>query len=123
MRKILLTRNSVSMGDDSRDNSLEIEVNENWKIAEILAEVLRINYLPKIMGGKATWSVAYDNPLAVIAQQWDRPRLIRPQFPYSISNKYKDFNLLHFNYHAQKDPDLVLDIIWEFSTPDKLISN
>jgi hypothetical protein len=117
MRKIKLTRMSVSMGDDSRDNSLEIEVDENWKIGEILDEVLRINYLPKIMGGKATWSVAYDNPLAVIAQQWKQPKLIRSQFPYTINNKYKDFDRLHFNYHGQKDPDLVREIIGEFSTP------
>jgi len=65
MRKILLTRDSVFMGDDFRDNSLEIEVNEDWKIGEILNKVLSIGYLPGISGGKATWSVAYDNPLAI----------------------------------------------------------
>ena len=107
------------MGDDSKDNSLEIEVKEDWKITEILNEVLRINYLPLIFGGKATWSVAYDSPLAVIAQQWSTPKYIGssvPQFPFSINNKYKGFNKLHFNYHAQDDPELVYSIISCFRT-------
>ena len=106
------------MGDDSRDNSLEIEVKENWKITKILEEVLRINYLPQIWGGKATWSVAYDNPLAVMTQQWPKPKYIgfAPEFPFTITNKYKDFNKLHFNYHAQIDPELVYRVISEFRT-------
>ncbi|WCT10826.1 hypothetical protein [Mucilaginibacter jinjuensis] len=109
MRKLLLTRDSVSMGDDVADNSLEIEVNEDWKIGEILNEVLRINYLPQIWGGKATWSVAFNSPLAIIAQQWKRPKIINSDFPYSNTNKYKDFNRLHFTYHTQKDPDIVYE--------------
>jgi len=119
MRKILLTRSPVSMGDDSRDNSLEIEVDEDWKLTEIINKVLEINYLPKIMGGKATWSIAYDNFLGIIAQQWSKPKFYGsqvPQFPYSKSNKYKDFNKLHFNYHVQEDPDLVYDILVRFRT-------
>jgi hypothetical protein len=119
MRKILLTRDAVSMGDDARDNSLEIEVDENWKLAEIIDKILKINYLPKIMGGKATWSIAYDNPLGVIAQQWGKPKFIGsdvPQFPYTINNKYKDFNKLHFNYHAQEDPEMVFNVIKRFRT-------
>jgi len=113
MKRILLSRDSVSMGDDSRDNRLEIEIDENWQISEILAEILRINYLPKIMFGKATWGVAYLQPVAVIAQEWEEPKLIRGEF---FSYESKDFDRLHFTYFAQKDPDLVYEILRQFKT-------
>lgn len=108
MRKIKLTRDSVAMGDDARDNSPEIEVNEDWLIDKILDEVIRINYLPKIGGGKATWTVSYVFPLAIIAQEWAKPKIINAKFPFSLGDKNKDFNRLHFNYHSQLDPDMLL---------------
>lgn len=120
MRKILLTRSPVSAGDDSIDNSLEIEVDEDWKLTEIINKVFEIDYLPIIYGGNATWSIAYDNFLGIIAQQWSKPKFHEspePQFPYSKTNRYyKDFNKLHFNYHAQEDPERVYDILSRFKT-------
>ncbi len=115
MRKILLTRSSVSAGDDVYNNSKEIEVDEQWKLTQILDKIIDMGYLPKIAGGKATWSVAYKNPLAVIAQQWSKPRYIggiMSEFPFS--NDYKDFDRLHFNYHVQENPELVYTIIGQF---------
>ena len=104
------------MGDDSRNNNLEIEVDENWTIEQILDEIIRINYLPRISGGKATWSVAYYNPLAVIAQEWEKPIFFNRQFPFSKPNESKDFDRLHFNYHAQYDPDIVKTVLGRFKT-------
>jgi hypothetical protein len=114
MRKIILTRNSASMGDDARDNTLVIEVDENWKIGEILDEIARINYLPEINGGKATWSVAYERCIAVIAQEWDKPRIINPDFP--TTDKEKNFSRLHFSYFAQIDPDQVCMTLFLYHT-------
>jgi hypothetical protein len=116
MRKIKLTRGSASMADDINDNILDIEVNEDWLIDKILAEILRINYLPKIQGGKATWSVAYDNFLAIIAQEWEAPKILRTRFPFTIDNKYKHFDRLHFTYFGQEDPFIVYDILGRFKT-------
>ncbi|WP_194768726.1 hypothetical protein [Tamlana sp. I1] len=59
MKKIKLTRESVAMGDDvDAPHFLEIEIGPTWTIIEILKNIIKINYLPKISGGKATWSVA-----------------------------------------------------------------
>jgi hypothetical protein len=107
---------AVSQGDDAFDNRLELEIDEGWELPQIIDKILRLNYLPKISGGKATWSVAYDQPLGVIAQQWEKPKLISSRFPFSINDKYKDFDSLHFNYHAQKDPDIVYEVLSRFRT-------
>jgi len=116
MKKLILTRDSVSMGDDAFDHTLEIEIKEEWKINEILDKVIQINYLPKIMGGKATWSVAYDKPLAIIAQQSSTPKLIgmSEDFPYQGTKWHVNIERLHFNYHAQQDPELVYDVLNRF---------
>lgn len=119
MRKIKLTRDSVAMADDINDNSLEIEVNEEWLIDKILDEIIKINYLPKIDGGKATWSVSYDFPLAIMAQEWGKPKIINANFPFSLGKKHKDFNRLHFNYHTQIDPNMIYEAAAGFKSSIK----
>jgi hypothetical protein len=114
MKKILITRDSVSQGDDAHQN-LEIEIHEDWKFGEILSKVLNTGYLPKIFGGKATWCVAYHQPIAVIAQEWTEPKFMGLEY-YSLNGKNKDFNRLHFSYFAQRDPNLVYEILWNFKT-------
>jgi hypothetical protein len=117
MRKITLTRDSVSMGDDAGGTVLEIEVNEDWLIEKILEEILIINYLPKIQGGKATWSVAFENPIAIISEQWEKPEIIiRSEFPFPHREKSKNFNRLHFSYYPNEEPWLVYRILSVFKT-------
>ncbi len=74
---------------------------------KILNKVLSIGYLPEISGGKATWSVTCNNAVAVIAQQWNKPRFIG-------STEYGVCSTLHFKYHTQEDPELVYETISEF---------
>src|SRR5690606_39923641 len=70
MKKIKLTRESVAMGDDiDAPHFLEIDIEPNWTITEILKYISNINYLPKISGGRATWSVAINEPIAVLTQE------------------------------------------------------
>jgi hypothetical protein len=117
MRKIRLTRDSVSMGDDAGGTSLVIEINEDWLIEQILDEILRINYLPVVEGGRATWSVAFENPIAVISQQWYKPEIIiHSEFPYPQREKSKNFNQLHFSYYPDEEPWLVYRILSSFNT-------
>jgi hypothetical protein len=117
MRKITLTRDSVSMGDDFGGTVLEIEVNEDWLIEKILDEILFINYLPKIQGGKATWSVAFENPIAIISEQWEKPEIIiHSEFPFPHRAKSKNFNRLHFSYYPNEEPWLVYRILSVFKT-------
>jgi hypothetical protein len=115
MKTIVLRRESVSMGDDAFDHTLEIEIEDGWTISQVLESIIGKNYLPKIQGGHATWSVAYDKPLAVLAQQWDKPRLIVNAYYLDYSKHFK-IDTLHFNYHAQIDPDIVYRVLQEFKT-------
>jgi hypothetical protein len=117
MKIIVLTRESVSMGDDAFDHTMEVEIEDNWKISQILNKIIKMNYLPNIQGGEATWSAAFNKPLAVLAQQWDKPKIISdPDFPFPNSNKYIKMDRMHFNYHAQIDPLIVYNILREFRT-------
>jgi hypothetical protein len=59
-------------------------------------------YLASIAGGKATWVAIADGiPVAVVAQQWNRPQMLEPiatAVPAAV----------HFIYRAQEDPGRVL---------------
>ena len=111
--KILLLRDSVSYGDDmNAPNKGRIEVPELTTIVEILNKILEIKYLPEIWGGNATWSVSFTQPIAVIAQQWNEPKLIcSKDYPYYKSNHYVPIDKIYFNYHSQIDPDLVFKVL------------
>jgi hypothetical protein len=117
MKRIILTRESVSMGDDAFDHTLEIEISQDWNISQILESIVKMNYLPKIQNGQATWSLSYNKPLAILAQQWNEPKIIcNADFPYPNSTKYINIEKLHFNYHAQLDPSTVYTVLREFKT-------
>ena len=117
MKKIKLTRESVAMGDDiNAPHFLEIEINSNWTIMEILKHIYQTNYLPKIIGGKATWSVAINEPIAVITQENPKePMLIcLPDYPYHGTRGFVEFDNIHFNYHAQKKASEVFEVLSRF---------
>ncbi|RYE19542.1 MAG: hypothetical protein EOP45_12505, partial [Sphingobacteriaceae bacterium] len=76
-----------------------------------------IVYLPKIAGGKATWSLATNQPIAIVAQEWNEPKLIVfPEYPFQNSPGFYSIERLHFNYHAQENPEIVLRVLQRFRT-------
>lgn len=110
-KTILVTRDSVAAGDDAdAPHSMVVDIVFNDTLETILKRILETGYLPKIYGGKATWRVAYNQPLAVIAQEWDVPKQI-----YSTGQlTLQAIDKLHFNYHAQDNPETVLRILSRF---------
>ena len=117
MKKIKLTRESVAMGDDiDAPHLLEIEIQSDWKILDILKHILKLNYLPQIYGGKATWSVAINEPIAVLSQDnSENPMLIcLPDYPYHDTLGFINIEHIHFNYHAQKKPTEVYEVLSKF---------
>lgn len=117
MKKIILTRESVAMGDDiDAPHFLEIEIQSNWTILEILKHILKLNYLPQIHGGKATWSVAINEPIAVLSQEsFENPMLIcLPDYPHQETMGFVNIENIHFNYHAQKKPEEVFEVLSRF---------
>ena len=113
--KIYLSRASVSMADDViAPHPREIEVPDGTSIKDIIGIVAHSDYLPSIGGGRATWSVVSNVPLAVIAQQWSEPKTF-----FMLSMKLLDIQngvlRLYFNYHAQIDPEITYQILSHFN--------
>ena len=110
---LYLTRESVHAGDDGdAPHERTLKAPDRSTLDQLLAAVVASGYLPSISGGLATWSVASARPLAVIAQQWPAPK---PLFLTPDDVKRLDWRgntlRLHFNYHAQADPNVVYDVL------------
>lgn len=104
MLKIRITRDSVAAGDDyDAPHEKVLSLRDGSTLINVLREVWSVGYLPLIAGGRATWVVEASEPLAVIAQEWPKPRFLSavlrlPSVPLSI----------HFAYLAQESPEQVL---------------
>jgi len=108
-RVIVISRESVCLGDDCEDHNLKINIRETTTLNEIILDLFNRRYLASIDGGKATWVFKYHTQLlAVIAQEWDKPQ-------YLVDKDIKINNLLNscekpelfFEYLAQINPDIV----------------
>lgn len=109
--RLIVTRDSVAAGDDvDAPHRLELEFSNEQSIFDALRHVLQLNYLPPICGGEATWSAVSSISVAVLAQQWPNLKpLVRPTVALPDLDVRADGLHLHFNYHAQMDPDIVFD--------------
>jgi len=111
--KIRATRDSVAAGEDAdapheRMFTFRDAPSPLAAVARIVADA----YLARTVGGKATWSAVSRVPLAVVSQQWDAPRLVPWREPSWPELDQKDgVCRLHFNYHAQLDPEIVLRVL------------
>lgn len=116
--KVVLTRASVSMGDDTdAPHERRHTFPAGATIGEAITSVLACGYLPLISGGLATWvlTTGAGEPLAVVAQQWAAPRLLpagRGDLASLASAPHgdapaDDVLTWHFRYRAQEDPGAV----------------
>lgn len=108
--EIHATRDAVHAGDDPEARAFSLP--DGTPIEAIIERIVASGYLAQISGGKATWSVVSGFPLAVVAQQWAEARLA-PWRPVEISQLERRNGVvhLHFNYHTQIDPDIVLRVL------------
>jgi hypothetical protein len=110
---VYLSRASVCAGDDvDAPHNKTISFPDGTAVLDILTHVAHSGYLASIAGGEATWSATSNVPLAVIAQQWSTPKAL-PALSYSSpALDWNDDTLrIHFNYHAQENPDKVYEIL------------
>ena len=106
--KILLTRESVAMGDDAdAPHHREMTVADDTSLQAIIKVILQSRYLATIGGGKATWTVMSRIPIAIVAQQWAEPKILRPVASLYSLNFSDNVLFMHFDYRIQQDPDLV----------------
>ncbi|MEN8652070.1 hypothetical protein ABCR94_15995 [Streptomyces sp. 21So2-11] len=122
--KLLLTRESVSMGDDvNAPHERQEEFPDALAIGEVIATVVADGYLPRIAGGCATWVLTTSGTvsLAVVAQQWEKPRLLATGHGPLVSLADPDRGEVrwHFRYFTQEDPDAVYRRLSEPQTPSK----
>jgi hypothetical protein len=107
--QLVLSRASVGAGDDLDSHDERVTIEDGLSLEAIIEHVLDSHYLPSIAGGRATWSVwtklfERDSPVAVVAQEWQKPNLLgRSQF-YGASHTEI---ALRFSYHAQRAPNTV----------------
>ncbi|MEU3464033.1 hypothetical protein ABZ721_29280 [Streptomyces sp. NPDC006733] len=121
--KVLLTRDSVAMGDDTdAPHHHTADLPADLPLRAAVAAITGGGYLARIAGGRATWVLATGGgtPIAVTAQQWGEPRLLVPGEPAlaacAAATRAADGETLdgdvvrwHFRYLAQEDPDAVHD--------------
>ena len=79
---ITADRDSVCAGDDIESHDRPFTVPLYASVPELIRLATNACRLPSISGGKATWIVEAGGyggkPIAVIAQQWEEPRLLVP---------------------------------------------
>jgi hypothetical protein len=107
---INVDRGSVAMGDDVLPHARTIDLPPGTSLADVVAHLVEQRFLASIAGGRATWILVADRPLAVVAQQWDEPRwLVDPSRPIgSFAVEGRGVSLM-FRYWKQHDPDHVFD--------------
>jgi len=113
--KVLATRDSVAAGDDVHAPHERIfSFPDSLSPLQLIARIVADGYLATIAGGKATWSAVSGRPLAVVAQEWREPRGVPWREPPLSELEQRDgLYCIHFNYHAQRDPEAVLAILKE----------
>ncbi len=113
--KVKLTRQSVCAADDCyAPHDKCITVSDKATVTD-LARIIQKEYIPSnIQGGKATWSLVANVPVAVLAQQWSEPKVL-PFCDFIIAKLKGPDGIVkfHVNYHAQIDPEIVLDVLKE----------
>ena len=108
--RVSLTRESVAIGDDvDAPHHVEITIDDNASLSSIIKAILGSRYLASIAGGKATWIVVSNIPVAVVAQQWTEPKMLTPVSNLSSLNFSGNVLSIHFDYRVQQDPDLIFE--------------
>ncbi len=111
--RVAVSRASVCAADDIEPHDRMFEFAEDARLSKIVTAVAASDWLARISGGLATWSVTSNRVIAVVAQQWPAPKLLPFAEDHVDRLDWRDGVLfLHFNYHTQIDPKTVYDIFW-----------
>ena len=100
------------MGDDiDAPHEQKFAFPDEMSVEGAIENIVTAGYLARAEGG-ATWPVVSGFPISVVAQRWNKPRPVGWQ-AVQKSNLQTNNGLLglHFNYHAQLDPEIVLEVL------------
>ena len=106
-------RDSVCLADDcDAPHELILSLPSDASLDYVADQILRRSYLASIAGGRATWILEAQRPLAVFAQQWSQPRfLLSPDVRLASIVDLAATPHLRFRYWCQVDPDIVFDCL------------
>jgi hypothetical protein len=106
---VVIWRDSVAAGDDAdAPHEWAVPVPSDAPVTAVVDEILRARYLASIAGGRATWIVEGERPVAVLAQQWDAPRwLVTPDMSVDAVRRRTGRPDLQVRYWCQVDPERV----------------
>jgi hypothetical protein len=102
MLVLAVDRDSVHPGDDliSHANSVRLDPTATLRIA--LGAIQTMHYLPGISGDEVSWIIcASDQPIGVLAQQWEAPKLVVPIESLVTQFFGGDEPFLFFKYRCQ----------------------
>lgn len=113
--KAYVTRASVSAADDVHaPHALRLIVPDDWTWESLVHHVWQGSRLPRISGGRAIWALSSNIPLAVVAQEWQKPSLLFRLDSDRDRLDVPDREIrLHWSCFAQLDPALVLEVLRE----------
>jgi len=109
--QVIAIRQDVHAGDDPQP--LAFDISDTAAPEEILRRAADRSWLPSIQSGRATWSIASNELLAVFAYEWPDLKFL-PQLPERMraAERWAGALRLMFNYHSQIDPELVYRVLW-----------
>ena len=116
-----VTRESVCAADDfDPPHGVRLRVPDDWTWEDLVQTVWRGSRLPwrgsevPNAGGKATWALSSNIPLAVFAQEWNTPVLLSlldsDRERLDVADREIRF---HWSYFPGLDPTLVLQVLKE----------
>lgn len=108
---VIATRGSVHASDEPQP--LRLAVAYDTSPGDLLRLAADRRWLPSIQGGRATWSIVSNDILAVLAYEWpDLKFNSMLEERLHAADRRAGVLHLHFNYHAQIDPDLLYRVFW-----------
>jgi hypothetical protein len=109
--KVIAIRQAVHASDEPQP--LAFDIADTASPEELLRRSADLSWLPSIQGSRATWSIASNELLAVLAYEWPDLRFL-PLLAERMrgADRRGGALRLHFNYHAQIDPEMVYRVLW-----------
>lgn len=123
---ITADRDSVCAGDDCDSHERTFSAPLQASIPELIQLANSACRLASVAGGSATWIVEAGGcggtPIAVVAQQWDQPRLL-VQGDETVESLFKEHkSKLFFKYWCQADPEAVFNALGaNMPLPDRYV--
>jgi hypothetical protein len=102
------------LGDDIDAPHLKkVRLPGDMTVEDIATWIVDKEYLPQnVQGGSTTWSLVSNRPIAVLAIEWKKPKMLWLA-PDSLEEMNFESGVLraHLHYHGTHNPDVVYEVL------------